>query len=111
MWRTWSYDKKADEQLWWKKFSEEANKIVWEDWHYFKEKYWRFDTTYYWGRPWVQDILYELELESEETCQRCAKRWRQFRTDWWWIEHWCWKCYLILLIKRWWYRFKKHINK
>lgn len=89
-----------DNSKWRDKFYDEATKLVKPDECYFKEKYWRFDTEYWWNTPWVQDILFELEAESEETCQRCAKHSHQIRTDWWRMRHWCWKCYIINLFKR-----------
>jgi len=89
-----------DNSKWRNKFYDEAIKLVKPDEYYFKEKYWRFDTSYWWNTPWVQDVLFEIELESEETCQRCAKRSRQIWTDWWRVRHWCWKCYIISLCKR-----------
>lgn len=103
-----------DNSKWWNKFYDEAIKLVKPGEYYFKEKYWRFDTSYWWDTPWVQDILFELETESEETCQRCAKHSHQIWTDWWRVRHWCWKCYIISLCKRYRdkikYKFKKGVS-
>lgn len=87
---------------WWKKFRAIADDILQWDRCYCKEKYWRFDTSYYgtidgWRREWVQDRLHkEVENESEKCCQLCARHRYQVWVDWWWIEHYC----IICLIKK-----------
>lgn len=89
-----------DNSKWWNKFYNEAIKLVKPGEYYFKEKYWRFDTSYWWGKPWVQDKLLELENESEHCCQRCGKHRLQIWTDKWRIEHWCIPCYIYVLFKK-----------
>lgn len=88
--------------VWFEKFYKQAIDLVWKDDtnHYFKEKYWRFDTSYWWGKPWIIDELLELEAESEKCCQRCGKHRFQIWTNRWRIEHWCIPCYIYVLFNR-----------
>ena len=65
-----------DNSKWRDKFYSKAIDIIWEEVEFnasFKEKYWRFDTSYWWNKPWAQDKLLELETESEHCCKRCAR--------------------------------------
>jgi hypothetical protein len=85
------------------KFYRETINIVWDEDafnFYYKEKYWRFDVEYRWDKPWVQDKLFDMEIESENCCQRCAKHRYQKWTNWWRIEHWCIPCYIYMLFNR-----------
>lgn len=85
----------TDINKWWQKFKTIADEILQWDQCYCKEKYWRFDTTYYWDRPWVCDrLLEEVEQESEQCCQSCWEHRPQIWTDTWWIEHFCPGCYM-----------------
>ena len=88
--------------VWFEKFYKKAIDLVWTDDtnHYFKEKYWRFDTSYWWDIPWVQDKLFEIEEESIKCCQRCGKHRYQIRTNWWRVEHWCIPCYIYILFHK-----------
>lgn len=99
--------------LWWYKFSSKALDIIWDRSHYFKEKYWRFDVTVF---DWLPDelldrIINEVEEESCECCQMCAKHRYQVWTDWWWIEHFCIPCYIKIWIKGKCKRFIWYVNK
>ena len=77
-----------------------------------KEKYWRFDITYHWVPPSVQDKLDDMENESTERCQDCARLRKQIRfEDRWRTQHTCFRCYLLHLpsiIRIWinWQRYK-----
>lgn len=91
------------------KRSEKRRCKIWRDyWHgkaeeilqwdscYIKEKYWRVDCTYYWDRQGVQDRLFnEVEFPSEDHCQYCNRGGTQYRMEYWWIVHLCWRCMII----------------
>ena len=98
--------------LWWSKFHNKADSIVWDTPHYYKEKYWRFDINVYWDLP---DTAYEellnIEEESLNTCQRCAELSKQYWTSGWWLEHFCLPCYIIVWVKSHWRRFKYKIKE
>lgn len=70
-----------------------------------KEKYWRFDITYQWIPPSVCRALDDMESESTERCQDCAKLRKQiWFEERWRTQHTCFRCYLLHLpniIKRW----------
>lgn len=94
---------------WWNKFQNQADALIWERSHYYKEKYGWFRVELYWDySPTLEDKLIELEEESYKCCQICSKHRKQFRTNWWWIEHFCFPCYVKVCIKH--YR-KKFIYK
>lgn len=88
--------------VWRVKFYKQAVDLVWKDDtdHYFKEKYWRFDTSYWWDKPGVQDKLLELEEESEKCCQKCGKHRYQIWKRRWRVEHFCIPCYIRFRLER-----------
>lgn len=92
-----------DNSKWRDKFYSKAIDIIWEEVAfnaYFKEKYWRFDTSYWWDKPWIQDKLLELEDESEKCCQKCGKHRYQIWKRQWRVEHFCIPCYIRFRLER-----------
>lgn len=84
------YYKDCDVRL--DKFRAITDSIVWKDPCYRKEKYGRYDTSYYGHRAGVVDrLLEEVEDESEKCCQYCWRHLPQVWLDTWWIIHLCWR--------------------
>ena len=72
-----------------------------------KEKYWRFDISYY-NVNNIEDRarLDTLELESEKRCMHCAKLKKQYETWFFgWMRHYCLKCYIIYTFEYYWRKF------
>lgn len=95
-----------DYSKWWNKFKYQADVVVWKRSHYYKEKYgWFRVELYEWFNDCIADKLIEIENESYKCCQRCAKHRKQFWKEWWWVEHFCLPCYIIVMTKCYWKRF------
>lgn len=95
-----------DYSKWWNKFEHQADAVVWERTHYYKEKYgWFRVELYEWFNDCIIDKLIEIENESYKCCQMCAKHRFQVWTDWWWIEHFCIPCYIRIIVKYYWKKF------
>ena len=66
----------------WNKFTEIRQSIIGDDPCYCKEKYGRYDTSYYGDIPGAQDrLLDEVEDESEKCCQYCGRHLPQVWLD------------------------------
>lgn len=104
------------------------DRYIWYDWHkqqvdeikernpwciiMCKEKYWRFDISACWvENKFDQDYLWHLEENSVNRCQKCNKECHQYRTECWWIEHFCLKHYIVYLCSLYIRRFKFFIRR
>lgn len=64
----------------------------------YKEKYGRFDITYWWVSEESQEFFDKAEEHSLVVCQRCCMEWKQHDIwECWWMYHLCTKCYIKYL--------------
>lgn len=84
---------------WYNTFVKKVEELWIRDKCYIKEKYWRVDITPYWVPDGMFDKLMEIERESEECCMKCCKKCKQYWTETWWIEHFCFKHYISFMVK------------